>query len=79
MTYAEECQRARLECLESQRAARETEANTPLSAILDSEFRRSRQQRNADGLERRAALWGTPTGTSFSHGTMGLRSVFRRP
>jgi len=59
---------ARVECREAQAAARA--ACPPLSSMLD-EFRRRRQQRSTEGLERRAALWGAPQQGGLSRGEAG--------
>jgi hypothetical protein len=71
MTYAEECEAARLECYQAREAARERIGNQPLGLVV-AEILGDRQARSAEGLERRAAMWGAPpTGGSFSRGTAG--------
>jgi hypothetical protein len=82
MSFASECEAARLECLESRAAARQREFDTPLRASIN-ELLGARQQRVEQAQEDRRALWGAPPQGGLSRPSSaipGLRNArFQRP
>ena len=77
-TYAPDVEPISREMWEAREAARR---DAPSARVIVAQFTANRQQRNAEGLEARANLWGSPSGSSFQSGKAGLpapRNASRR-
>ncbi len=77
-TYAPDVEPISREMWEAREAARR---DAPSARVIVAQFTANRQQRNAEGLEAPANLWGSPSGSSFQSGKAGLpapRNASRR-
>jgi hypothetical protein len=70
MSFASECEAARLECLASRAAARQREYDRPLAASIN-ELLGARQQRHEQTREEARLRLGAPPTGGFTRGTAG--------